>query len=73
MPGLFSFDRLAQTAQKQGRYLDKAARMMVGVPDCDQYCRHMRTTHSDRTPMTDEEFFKNRVQAHYGSGRGGCC
>ncbi|MTC22882.1 MULTISPECIES: YbdD/YjiX family protein [unclassified Providencia] len=61
---------------KAARYLGQAAKMMVGVPDYDNYVAHMQRTHPDQTPMTYEEFFKERQDARYGSkGKGGfkCC
>ena len=73
MSGLFSFGQVAHAAQKHGSYLARAARMMVGVPDYGQYVRHMHALHPDMEPMSYEDFFKNRQQARYGSGRGGCC
>ncbi len=33
---------------------------MIGVPDYDNYVEHMRVTHPDQTPMTYEEFFRER-------------
>lgn len=51
------FDTLA----KAGKYLGQAAKMMVGVPDYDNYVEHMRVNHPDQTPMTYEEFFANAV------------
>ena len=59
---------------KAARYLGQAAKMMVGVPDYDNYVAHMQRTHPDQTPMTYEEFFKERQDARYG-GKGGfkCC
>ncbi len=49
-------------------------KMMIGVPDYDNYVEHMRITHPDQTPMTYEEFFRERQDARYG-GKGGarCC
>lgn len=44
------------TLSKAGKYLGQAAKMMIGVPDYDNYVEHMRITHPDRTPMTYEEF-----------------
>lgn len=61
---------------KAARYLGQAAKMMVGVPDYDNYAAHMQRTHPDQTPMTYEEFFKERQDARYGGkGKGGfkCC
>lgn len=64
------FDSLA----KAGKYLGQAAKLMVGIPDYDNYVQHMKLTHPEQTPMTYEEFFKERQDARYG-GKGGfkCC
>ena len=53
--------------------LAQTARLMVGLPDYDAYVRHVTAAHSDRTPMTRAEFFRDRQQARYGSGGGGRC
>jgi uncharacterized short protein YbdD (DUF466 family) len=59
---------------KFGKYLGQAARMMVGLPDYETYVAHRRTTHPDLPVMTEIEFFRERQEARYGSGRsGGCC
>lgn len=44
------------------------------VSNYDNYVEHMRITHPDQTPMTYEEFFRERQDARYG-GKGGarCC
>lgn len=66
------FDQLG----KLGKYLGQAANLMVGMPDYDVYVQHMRTTHPDQTPMTYEEFFRERQDARYGGGNGRvgrCC
>ena len=46
------------TLSKAGKYLGQAAKMMIGVPDYDNYVEHMRVNHPDQTPMTYEEFFR---------------
>ena len=55
------------TLSKAGKYLGQAAKMMIGVPDYDNYVEHIRATHPEQTPMTYED-------ARYG-GKGGakCC
>mgnify|MGYP000202047588 CR=1 FL=1 len=65
------FENLA----KAGKYLGQAARLMVGVPDYDTYVQHMRLTHPEQTPMTYEEFYRERVEARYGGKNGSsrCC
>lgn len=58
---------------KMGQYLGQAAKMMIGVPDYDAYVQHTRLKHPDRTPMTYEEFFRERQDARYASSVGKCC
>jgi len=65
---------LFNDVSKFGKYLGQAAKLMVGLPDYETYAAHMRATHPDWPVMTEIEFFRNRQQARYGSGRsGGCC
>ena len=59
--------------RQAGRYLGQAMRLMVGLPDYDNYVSHMQATHPDRHVMTYEEFFRERQEARYGSKVGGCC
>ncbi len=70
LPEVLMFDSLA----KAGKYLGQAAKLMIGMPDYDNYVEHMRVNHPDQTPMTYEEFFRERQDARYG-GKGGarCC
>lgn len=61
---------------KTGKYLGKAARMLIGIPDYDTYVQHMSDNHPDKPVMTYKEFFRERQDARYGgSGKGGfrCC
>lgn len=54
----------------------QTARLMVGVPDYDNYVRHRRTMHPGEAVMSYEEFFRERQAARYAVGRGrfrGCC
>jgi uncharacterized short protein YbdD (DUF466 family) len=54
----------------------KTARLMVGIPDYDNYVQHRQACHPGEPVMTYEEFFRNRLQARYAVGRGkfrGCC
>ena len=51
---------------KAGRYLGQAMRLMVGMPDYSNYLDHMEKTHPDKTAMTYEEFFRDRMEARYG-------
>jgi len=51
----------------------RAGRLAVGVPDYDTYVAHMRTHHPGAHIMTYPEFFNERQQKRYGTGRTGCC
>ncbi len=51
----------------------QTARLIVGVPDYDVYLTHMRRAHPEKTPMTREEFFGERMQARYAKGSSRCC
>lgn len=59
---------------KAGKYMGQAAKLMIGMPDYDNYVQHMRLMHPDQPPMTYAEFFKNRQEARFG-GKDGfkCC
>ena len=52
--------------EKFGAYLGQTARLMVGLPDYDNYRNHMQTNHPDQTPMSYEAFFRERQEARYG-------
>ena len=57
------------------KWLVRTARLMIGVPDYHTYVEHRQLFHPGQPIMTYEEFFLNRQQARYGTGRGikGCC
>jgi uncharacterized short protein YbdD (DUF466 family) len=60
---------------KLGAYLGQTARLMVGLPDYDNYLNHMQANHPDQPVMSYEEFFRERQDARYG-GKGKiarCC
>jgi uncharacterized short protein YbdD (DUF466 family) len=59
-----------------GKLLGQAGRMLVGMPDYDNYVAHMRNCHPDAPVMSYEAFFRERQQARYGGGKGRpvrCC
>lgn len=67
--------RWSQDLGQAGRYLAQSFRLMVGLPDYDAYLSHMEATHPQQQPMSYEDFFRERLEARYGSrGRmGRCC
>ncbi len=52
---------------KMGAYLGQTARLMIGLPDYDNYLNHMQVNHPDQTAMTYEEFFRERQESRYGA------
>lgn len=62
-------------ASRVARRFAQAARLMIGVPDYDNYLAHMKSQHPDQPVMSREEFFRNRLNARYGGkGQvGRCC
>ena len=64
------FSKLGQAS----KYLGKAARLMVGMPDYDTYVQHMHLNHPDQPVMSYEDFFRERQEARYGGkGQVKCC
>ena len=54
----------------------KAARLMVGIPDYENYVAHRKANHPGEPIMTYEEFFRERQTARYACEKGrfkGCC
>ncbi len=54
----------------------QTARLMVGIPDYENYVQHQRRTHPSEPIMSYEQFFRERVEARYAIGKGrfrGCC
>ena len=67
------FGALLEAGKEAGKYLGQSMRLMVGLPEYDTYVSHMERTHPDQTPMTYEEFFRERQEARYGGKRATCC
>lgn len=52
----------------------QTARLMVGVPDYETYLAHRREHHPGEPVMSYAEFFRERQDSRYASGRvRGCC
>ncbi len=47
---------------------------MVGLPDYQNYVRHVAARHPGRKAMTEAEFVRERTARRYeGKGAGRCC
>ncbi len=53
--------------------LVQTARLCCGIPDYDNYVRHVLENHPDREPMDYKTFFRERQEARYGGRNGGRC
>lgn len=63
-----------QMHKRVWRRLVQTARLCCGVPDYDNYVRHVLENHPDREPMDYKTFFRERQEARYGGGKGfRCC
>jgi uncharacterized short protein YbdD (DUF466 family) len=59
-----------------GGWAARTARLMVGVPDYQNYVEHRKAFHPGEPIMTYEQFFRERQDARYACGKGkfrGCC
>lgn len=57
--------RMARTAE--------VVRRIIGVPDYDRYLAHVQAHHPDATPMTREEFVRQRLADKYSRPGARCC
>ncbi|HYA75947.1 MAG TPA: CstA-like transporter-associated (seleno)protein [Burkholderiaceae bacterium] len=57
-------------------WAQRAARMMIGIPDYETYVQHRKTFHPNESIMSYEEFFFERQSVRYTVSRDrmrGCC
>jgi uncharacterized short protein YbdD (DUF466 family) len=47
-------------------------RRILGVPDYERYLAHVRVAHPGQQPMTEEEFFRERLEGRAKPGSR-CC
>jgi uncharacterized short protein YbdD (DUF466 family) len=56
------------------RRIRQTANLMVGLPDYDNYLRHVRMANPGKPAMTKSEFVAERMARRYeGKGAGRCC
>jgi uncharacterized short protein YbdD (DUF466 family) len=48
-------------------------RRVIGVPDYDRYLAHLRAHHPDETPLTPQEFERQRLADRYSRPGSRCC
>ena len=50
--------------------MQQSFRLMVGVPDYENYLAHMKQHHPDLTPMDAKTFYRHCIDARYPSAGG---
>jgi uncharacterized short protein YbdD (DUF466 family) len=50
-----------------------ALRAIIGVPDYARYLAHQRAKHPDATPLSREQFARERERARYEGTGSRCC
>ncbi len=48
-------------------------RRVIGAPDYEAYLAHVALHHDERSPMTREEFVRERLTARYSKPGARCC
>lgn len=46
---------------------------IIGAPDYDGYLRHLQACHPERTPLTRDEFVRQRLEDRYSRPGARCC
>ena len=59
--------------QGVARRVGHVIRQLIGAPDYDAYLAHVRAHHPERTPMTEDEFRRERLSARYSRPGNRCC
>lgn len=58
--------KITRTGRYVSRYVSQSLRLMVGVPEYDNYVMHMRDKHPGQPVMSYEKFFRERQEARFG-------
>jgi len=53
--------------------ISRAVRAIIGAPDYARYLAHLRAKHPDTTPLSREEFARERERARYEGTGSRCC
>jgi uncharacterized short protein YbdD (DUF466 family) len=66
----------AETVRAHTRIVERALaalRTILGVPDYARYLAHQRAKHPDATPLSRQEFARERERARYEGTGSRCC
>ena len=64
---------LLRSSRRLWRRLVQSARLCCGVPDYDNYVRHLKEEHPERPVPDYATFFRERQDARYRGGSGTRC
>jgi uncharacterized short protein YbdD (DUF466 family) len=73
MQAMGKTSRLAMGSRRVWRRLVESARLCCGVPDYENYVRHLRQEHPERPVPDYATFFRERQDARYRGGSGTRC
>ncbi|MGH9419697.1 MAG: YbdD/YjiX family protein [Thermoanaerobaculia bacterium] len=51
----------------------RALRVMLGAPDYERYLEHVATEHCGASPMSRDEFVRERMENRYSRPGSRCC
>lgn len=62
-------------SRPRGAFARAAAliRRIIGAPDYASYVRHVAECHPEQTPLTEDEFLEERLEAKYSRPGQRCC
>lgn len=55
------------------RRVGNVIRQIIGAPDYDAYLAHVKAHHPGQTPLTENEFRRERLGARYSKPGNRCC
>lgn len=55
------------------RAIAKVVRTIIGAPDYDRYVSHVALCHPGRTPLTRDQFARERMEDRYSRPGTRCC
>jgi uncharacterized short protein YbdD (DUF466 family) len=59
--------------QGVARRVGNVIRQIIGAPNYDAYIAHVREHHPDQTPLTEDAFRRERLNARYSKPGSRCC
>jgi uncharacterized short protein YbdD (DUF466 family) len=57
----------------RARRVASLVRRIIGAPDYDTYLTHVRQCHPDATPLTRDDFARQRLEDRYSRPGSRCC